>query len=59
VLDYSPLQVGLAFLPANIIMGALSIGISAKLVMRYGIKRPLAAGLLMAAASFLGWGWRS
>ena len=49
VLGYSPLQVGLAFLPANLIMGALSIGISAKLVMRFGIKRPLATGLLLAA----------
>jgi MFS family permease len=50
VLGYSPLQVGLAFVPANIMMGALSIGISAKLVMRYGIKRPLGTGLLVAAA---------
>jgi EmrB/QacA subfamily drug resistance transporter len=50
VLGYTPLQVGLAFLPANLIMGALSIGISAKLVMRFGLKRPLAAGLLLAAA---------
>src|SRR5438876_3365290 len=50
VLGYSPLQVGLAFLPANLIMGALSIGLSAKLVMRYGIKAPLATGLLLAAA---------
>ena len=49
VLGYTPLQVGLAFLPANIIMGALSIGVSAKLVMRYGIKRPLGTGLLLAA----------
>jgi EmrB/QacA subfamily drug resistance transporter len=49
VLGYTPLQVGLAFLPANLIMGALSIGVSAKLVMRFGIKRPLAAGLLVAA----------
>ncbi|HWX08509.1 MAG TPA: DHA2 family efflux MFS transporter permease subunit [Gaiellaceae bacterium] len=49
VLGYTPLQVGLAFLPANLIMGALSIGISAKLVMRFGIKRPLATGLLLAA----------
>ena len=32
VLGYSPLQVGLAFLPANLIMGAFSIGLSAKLV---------------------------
>jgi MFS family permease len=50
VLGYTPLQVGLAFLPANLIMGALSIGISAKLVMRYGVKRPLTTGLLIAAA---------
>ena len=45
VLGYSPLQVGLAFLPANLIMAALSLGLSAKLVMRFGIKRPLAGGL--------------
>jgi EmrB/QacA subfamily drug resistance transporter len=50
VLDYSPLQVGLAFLPANLIMGAFSLGLSAKLVMKYGIRLPLATGLLLAAA---------
>ncbi len=50
VLGYSPLQIGLAFLPGNVIMGVLSIGLSAKLVMRYGIKKPLATGLLFAAA---------
>jgi EmrB/QacA subfamily drug resistance transporter len=50
VLGYSPLQVGLAFLPANLIMGAFSLGLSAKLVMRFGIRRPLATGLLLAAA---------
>jgi MFS family permease len=44
------LQIGLAFLPGNLIMGALSIGLSAKLVMRYGIRKPLTAGLLTAAA---------
>ena len=49
VLGYSPLEVGLAFLPGNLIMGALSIGISAKLVMKYGYRRPLAVGLLAAA----------
>jgi EmrB/QacA subfamily drug resistance transporter len=48
VLDYSPLQVGLAFLPGNLVMGALSIGLSAKLVMRFGIRPPLAAGLVLA-----------
>ena len=50
VLGYSPLQVGLAFLPANLIMGAFSLGLSAKLVMRFGIKLPLAVGLLFASA---------
>ncbi len=53
VLHYSPLQVGLAFLPANLVMGALSVGVSAKLVMRFGIKLPLGTGLLFAAAGLL------
>jgi EmrB/QacA subfamily drug resistance transporter len=53
VLGYKPLYVGLAFLPANLIMGAFSIGLSAKLVMRFGIRRPLALGLLLAAAGLL------
>ncbi len=50
VLGYSPLQVGLAFLPSNLIMGAFSLGLSAKMVMRFGIRLPLALGLLLAAA---------
>jgi EmrB/QacA subfamily drug resistance transporter len=50
VLGYSPMQVGLAFLPANLIMAAFSLGLSAKLVMRFGIRSPLAVGLLLAAA---------
>jgi len=50
VLDYSPLQVGLAFLPANLIMAVFSLGLSAKLVLRFGIRAPLATGLLLAAA---------
>jgi EmrB/QacA subfamily drug resistance transporter len=53
VLGYSPLQVGLAFLPGNLVMGALSVGVSAKLVMRFGIKRPLATGLLCASIGLL------
>ncbi len=53
VLGYSPLQVGLGFLPGNLVMGALSIGLSAKLVMRFGIKPPLATGLLVAAVGLL------
>jgi MFS family permease len=53
VLGYTPLQVGLAFLPGNLIMGALSIGVSARLVMRFGIKPPLATGLLVAGTGLL------
>ncbi|MGF6874670.1 DHA2 family efflux MFS transporter permease subunit [Paraburkholderia sp. MM5477-R1] len=49
VLGYRPLQVGLAFLPANLIMGLFSLGLSARVVMRFGLRRPLAAGLLIAA----------
>ncbi|MET3443055.1 EmrB/QacA subfamily drug resistance transporter [Variovorax paradoxus] len=49
VLNYTPMQIGLAFLPANIIMAVFSLGLSARLVMRFGIRKPLAAGLWLAA----------
>jgi EmrB/QacA subfamily drug resistance transporter len=48
VLGYTPLQIGLAFLPGNLIMAVLSVGVSARLVMRFGIQRPLGAGLALA-----------
>jgi EmrB/QacA subfamily drug resistance transporter len=54
VLEYDPMQVGLSFLPANIIMAAFSLGLSAKIVMRFGFRGPLAAGLLIAGAG-LAW----
>ncbi|MGE5128072.1 MAG: MFS transporter [Sphingomonadaceae bacterium] len=50
VLGYGALEVGLAFLPADLIMAAFSVGLSAKLVARFGLRLPLAAGLLLAAA---------
>ena len=53
VLGYSPLDVGLAFLPATILMGAFSLGLSAKVVMRFGIRTPLVAGLALLAAGLL------
>jgi EmrB/QacA subfamily drug resistance transporter len=49
VLGYSSLEVGLAFLPATLIMGSFSLGLSAKLVMRYGIRGPVAIGMLLVA----------
>jgi MFS family permease len=49
VLGYGPMQVGLAFLPANLIMAAFSLGLSAKIVMRVGNKPPIAVGMLSVA----------
>ena len=48
VLGYTPLQIGLAFLPGNLIMAVFSVGISARLVTRFGIQPPLGAGLALA-----------
>jgi len=53
VLRYEPLQVGLAFLPGNLVMAVFSVGISAKLVMRYGLRAPLATGLSLAGIGLL------
>jgi len=53
VLGYRPLQVGLAFLPASLIMGFFSLSLSASLVMRFGLRLPLAAGLLVAACGLV------
>ena len=53
LLNYSAMQVGLAFLPANIIMSVFSLGLSAKLVMRFGIRAPLSLGLLVAAVGLV------
>jgi len=53
VLGYDPLHVGLAFLPGNLIMAIFSLGLSAKIVMRFGIKGPLGTGLLFVAAALV------
>jgi EmrB/QacA subfamily drug resistance transporter len=51
VLGYSPLEVGLAYLPNTLIMGAFSLGLSAKIVMRYGIRAPLATAMLLVTVA--------
>ena len=48
VLGYDPMQIGLAFLPSNLIMAAFSIGWSAKVVMRFGIRLPIVVGMLLS-----------
>ena len=49
VLGFSPLEVGLAFAPSTIIMGAFSLGLSARLVIRFGVRVPIAVGMGLVA----------
>jgi len=49
VLGYDAMQVGLAFLPSNLIMALLSLGFSARIVMEFGIRLPLIGGLMLGA----------
>ena len=53
VLEYTPLEVGLAYLPGTIIWGASSLLLSDRLVMRYGIKPPLLTGLSLMVLALL------
>jgi EmrB/QacA subfamily drug resistance transporter len=46
VLHYGALQTGLAFLPWTVTVGILSLGVTARLVTRFGPMRVLAAGML-------------
>src|SRR5581483_5470417 len=49
VLGYDPLQIGLAFLPATLIMGLLSFRFAEPVVMRFGARRALIAGMALLA----------
>jgi len=51
VLGYGPFEVGLAYLPACLVMAFCSLRVSDRLVMRLGIRLPLAAGLGLVAVS--------
>jgi MFS family permease len=53
ILDYSPLGVGLAFLPSCIVMGALALGYAEKLIMGIGARQALIFGLLLIGAGLL------
>lgn len=53
VLGYSALDVGLAFLPATLLWGLTSLFLSDRLVMKYGVKVPLLAGLVFYVAALL------
>lgn len=53
VLAYSPLEVGLAFLPTTLVMGTLSLGFSERLIMRFGPRTTLIPGVCAVAVSLL------
>ncbi|MBO0704973.1 MAG: DHA2 family efflux MFS transporter permease subunit [Candidatus Dormibacteraeota bacterium] len=50
VLGYDALQTGLAFLPATVVMGTLSLRFSDRIVMRFGARRTLLPGLVLIGA---------
>jgi EmrB/QacA subfamily drug resistance transporter len=51
VLGYDPLEIGLAFLPATLIMGTLSVRYAEPLIMRFGARRALVTGMILVAIS--------
>jgi MFS family permease len=53
ILGYDPLEVGLAFLPASVAMGALSLGFAEKLIMGIGPRTTLLIGLATAGVGLL------
>jgi EmrB/QacA subfamily drug resistance transporter len=53
VLHYSPLEVGLSFLPTTLVMGTLSLGFSEKLIMRFGPRTTLIPGVCMVVVALL------
>ena len=53
VLGYDALQVGLAFLPATVVMGTLSLGFSEKLIMRFGPRTTLIPGVAVVGLGLL------
>jgi MFS family permease len=53
VLGYTPLEVGLAFLPSTVLWGAVSLLLSDKLAMRFGFKAPVVGGLALFVGSLV------
>jgi EmrB/QacA subfamily drug resistance transporter len=53
VLGYDPLEIGLAFLPATLVMGTLSLRYSERLITRFGARATLVPGLALVMAGLL------
>jgi EmrB/QacA subfamily drug resistance transporter len=50
---YDPLQIGLSFLPQTLVVAALSLGVSAWLVGRFGAKRTMLPGMALMTIGLL------
>jgi EmrB/QacA subfamily drug resistance transporter len=53
VLGYSALEIGLAFLPVTIAMGALSVRYSEPLITRFGARQTMIPGIVLVLAGLL------
>jgi EmrB/QacA subfamily drug resistance transporter len=53
VLGYGAIDVGLAFLPVALLIGIFSVGISARLIMRFGALQTMLPGLVLIAGALI------
>ena len=53
ILGYTPLEIGLAFLPLTLVMGVVSLRYSERLIMRFGPRRTLVPGLSLVLIGLL------
>ena len=53
VLHYSPMEIGLAFLPGSLIMGVLSLRYTERLIHRFGARPVVIAGFALVLAAVL------
>ncbi|MEU7376971.1 MFS transporter [Streptomyces albidoflavus] len=53
VLAYSPLEAGLGYVPIAVVIAVVSLGLSARLITRYGHRAVLLLGLALVVGAFL------
>jgi MFS family permease len=53
ILDFGPVQTGLAFLPTTLTVAALSLGVTARLMQRFGPRQCTSFGLVAFAAALV------
>jgi EmrB/QacA subfamily drug resistance transporter len=53
ILGYDALEVGIAYLPATVVMGVMSMGASARLAMRFGLRNTLIPSLVLIGLALL------